>query len=133
VLRVAGRTLSAQLVTTTLDGRGTLECLCSTVQPGYAASRQINQRVTLLTTFPALPRGTRQVDVVLAGLRPMTVPVTPAERPRTGASVDPGLPAPSWTYDPKNPPVGWDVDRWPTPLPDGGQFTGYDRGVDRLR
>ncbi len=137
VLRVpgGGATRTAQLVTTTLDGRGTTECLCSNLGVGYGASGRTSQRITLVTTYPKLPTGTARVDVVFPGLPTLTGLSTSAP-PRTrlaGPTVDAGLLAPGWTYDPTDPPAGWELAAWPTPLPERSQLADYVSSVDRLR
>ncbi|MGI8459046.1 MAG: hypothetical protein ACR2LI_13165 [Propionibacteriaceae bacterium] len=137
VLRLprGGTTRTAQLVTTTLDGRGTTECLCSNLDVGYAASGRTSQRITLVTIYPGLPTGTRRVDVAFPGLPTLAdIPTTVATETRgAGPPIDAGLLAPSWTYDPSDPPGGWDVAAWPTPLPERSQLADYVTSVDRLR
>ncbi len=108
------------------------ECLCTDLRGWAAVLRRPDKVATVVTNYPALPEDTQQVEVVFAGLDPITVEVTPA----TDASVDIGDPAPTnptfWRLRRADPPSGWQTDEWPTPVPTRTQLEQYTGTVDRL-
>jgi hypothetical protein len=88
---------------------------------------------TVVTNYPALPKGTQQVDVVFDGLDPMTVTVTPA----SDATINTAGPVPTnptfWRLRRNNPRLGWQTDEWPTPVPTRAQLEGYTATLDFIR
>ena len=87
-------------VRTTVNNRATYECQCSDVGLWASGLRQAGIVVNLVTSYPALPSGTRTVDVEYPGFGTIRgVPVVgmedaarnagPAERADTGR----------WTYE----------------------------------
>ncbi|HEY5979681.1 MAG TPA: hypothetical protein VIT41_08600 [Microlunatus sp.] len=128
-----GRALQARWMTGRVGDRPFLECLCTNLDFWAIGLRSAGGSAQLVTTYPALPRGTDRVDVVLPGTANLTgLAVTPA--PDGATRVGPPGPAvvSQWTYDETRPPGGWATDQWPTPLPDPEQLSDYDRVVDRL-
>ena len=128
------RPLAARWMTGDFTGRPFLECLCTNLDIWAIGLRTAGGTAQLVTTYPALPRGTDRVDIVLPGVANLTgLPVSPA--PDGATRVGPPtrvLTAAVWTYDPKRPSLGWSTDEWPTPLPDADQLSDYHRRVDRL-
>lgn len=135
VLHVDGdRTiLRAQVVTNRRTSVKADECLCTDLRTWAAALRQPDKEATVVTNYPALPKGTRQVEVVFAGLDPMKVAVTPA----SDATVNTAGPVPTnpkfWRFQRNNPRPGWMTDEWPTPVPSRAQLRGYTVTVDVIR
>jgi len=109
-----------------------VECLCSDLRVWPAALHGAEQEASLVTNFAPLPLGTDQVDVVLPGLKTLrAVDVTPAS---DGAFQSGGAEperSRTWTSS-ADPPAGWSVEQWPTPLPDQQQLKGYRASVDTL-
>ena len=128
------RPLAARWMTGDFTGRPFLECLCTNLDIWAIGLRTAGGSAQLVTTYPALPRGTDRVDIVLPGVANLTaLPVSPS--PDGATRVGPPTPVQAtapWTYDPKRPPLGWRTDEWPTPLPDSAQLRDYHRRVDRL-
>lgn len=129
-----GRPVAALWMTGDQRGRSFLECLCTNLDYWAIGLRTAGGAAQLVTTYPALPRGTTQVELVLPGAANLPgLPVSPA--PDGATRVGPPTRAeatPEWRYDPTRPPLGWSSGEWPTPLPTADQLGAYDRHVDRL-
>ena len=128
------RPLAARWMTGDYTGRPFLECLCTNLDIWAIGLRTAGGTAQLVTTYPALPRGTDRVDVVLPGVANLAgLPVTPAADGATRVGPPTGVTATAaWTYDSKRPPLGWSTDEWPTPLPEAGQLSDFQRRVDRV-
>ena len=70
--------LHARVVRNRLTSGRADECLCTDLRVWAAVLRQPDKAATVVTNYPALPKGTQRVEVVFDGLDPMEVPVTPA-------------------------------------------------------
>jgi hypothetical protein len=128
-----GTPMAARWMTGDYAGRPFLECLCTNLDFWAIGLRSAGGSAELVTTYPPLPRGTDRVDIALPGVANLTgLRVSPA--PDGATRVGPPTPTPvtTWTYDEKQPPLGWSTEEWPTPLPDRAQLDEYDRHVDTL-
>lgn len=132
-LRVGDRTLSALQVSFTTNGRERTECVCTAFGIWASDLRQAGGRASVTTVFPALPAGTRTVDVVLPTVTTIwRLPVTAvADGAARSGPPRPG-PRQRWRYQIDQPPPGWPTDRWPTPLPDPAQLADYESLVGRV-
>ena len=128
-----GRAMPARWMTGKFEDRPFVECLCTNLDFWAMGLRSAGGSAQLVTTYPALPRGTDRVDIVLPGTANLTGLVV-TEAPDGAILVGPAARTPSsrWSYDEKRPPSGWSTDQWPTPLPDPAQLDDYTRAVDRL-
>jgi hypothetical protein len=126
--------MTARWMTGDYAGRPFLECLCTNLDIWAIGLRTAGGTAQLVTVYPALPRGTDRVDIVLpevANLSGLRVTRAPDGATRVG----PPTRAPEstgWTYDEKRPPLGWSSDEWPTPLPDPAQLDDHDASIDQL-
>jgi hypothetical protein len=115
------------------EDRPFLECLCTNLDFWAIGLRAAGGSAQLVTSYPALPRGTDRVDIVLPGTANLTgLAVTPAPDGATRVGPPGRAVVSRWTYDEKAPLAGWGTDDWPTPVPDPAQLTDYDRAVNRL-
>jgi hypothetical protein len=109
------------------------ECLCTDLRSWATVLRQPDKVATVVTNYPALPKGTQQVEVVFDGLDPMNVTVTPA----SDATINTAGPVPTnpkfWRLRRNNPRPGWKTGEWPTPVPTRAQLEGYTATVDLIR
>jgi hypothetical protein len=128
-----GTILQARVVTNRLTSREADECLCTDLRSSAAVLRQPDKVATVVTNYPALPKGTQQVKVVFDGLDPMNVTVTPA----SDATINTAGPVPTnpkfWQLQRNNPQTGWQSGEWPTPVPTRVQLEGYTATVDLIR
>lgn len=128
-----GTILQARVVTNRLTSREADECLCTDLRSSAAVLRQPDKVATVVTNYPALPKGTQQVKVVFDGLDPMNVTVTPA----SDATINTAGPVPTnpkfWQLQRNNPQTGWQSGEWPTPVPTRAQLEGYTATVDLIR
>lgn len=120
-------------MTADIYGRAGHECLCTELGLWAAGLWAANGSVGVVTTYPALPAGTRRVDVTLPGvgvIRDRPVEAAVAADTRLG----PARPAAvgTWTYTPDVPPVPRSGADWPTPVPDPGQLGDYTGTVERI-
>jgi hypothetical protein len=135
VLRVGGdgTILHTRVMTNRFTSGEADECLCTDLRSWAAVLRQPDKVATVVTNYPALPRGTHQVAVVFDGLDPMTVTVTPA----SDATINTAAPIPTnpkfWRLRRNNPRPGWKTGDWPTPVPTRAQLEGYTATVDLIR
>ena len=67
VLRVGGQRMSARLVTDRAAAAGAVTCLCTDLRDWAQGLRHAGQIATMVTTFPALPRGQSEVMVDFVG------------------------------------------------------------------
>jgi hypothetical protein len=135
VLRVDGdgTILQTWVMTNRLISVEADECLCTDLRSWAAVLRQPDKVATVVTNYPALPKGTRQVEVVFDGLDPITVRVTPA----SDATINTAGPVPTkpkfWRLQRNDPRPGWKTSEWPTPVPTRDQLKGYTATVDVIR
>jgi hypothetical protein len=127
-----GPNLRARTATVQSGSRKTVQCLCPALATLAGRLRNAGDHLTVVTNFPALPRGTTSVDIQFPGIDPLVaVSVTPAPDGafRAGSSVP--TRTDTWSYRKNRPQLGWPVLRWPSPVPviDPDQFAG---NVDRL-
>ena len=75
VLRVDGdgTVLRTRVMTNRSASGEADECLCTDLRGWAAVLRRPDKVATVVTNYPALPEGTQQVEVVFAGLDPITV------------------------------------------------------------
>jgi hypothetical protein len=136
-IKAAGVTGAKPLRVTWLTGavaeRKAYECLCSELGVWAGSLRRQGGRASVASNYPALPAGTRAVDVILPGVGTISgVPVVDVadSAPRLGP------PEPyagdTWTYYSDDPPRGWTTADWPTPLPDPDQLKDYRFFVEQL-
>ena len=77
----------------------------------------------MVTNYPALPKGTQQVEVVFDGLDPMTVDGHAGRRCHRSISRAPVPANPTfWRLRRSDPPPGWKTDEWPPPVPRRAQL-----------
>jgi hypothetical protein len=107
------------------------ECLCTDLRRWPAVLRRPDKVATVVTSYPALPPGTRQVQVTFHGHPPLTVAVAPATDAGRYMATAPATSA-RWHFSVVRTVTGWDAGDWPTPVPEQGQLTSYDATVDRL-
>ena len=128
-----GTILHTRVMTNRLAAGEADECLCTDLRSWAAVLRQPDNVATVVTNYPALPKGTQQVEVVFDGLDPMNMPVTPA----SDATINTAGSVPTnpkfWRLRRNNPPPGWGTSEWPTPVPTRAQLEGYTATVDRIR
>jgi hypothetical protein len=133
VLHSGSRRLTNLWARTRVNNRTAYECQCSEI--GLWASGLGNDGVTvgLVTNYPALPEGTRTVDVEFPGfgtLRGVAVAevgdgaanLGPPQRVETG----------QWTYSLENLPYGWPTSEWPTDTPDTSGLADYENAIEPL-
>jgi hypothetical protein len=120
-------------MTAAVVGRKAYECLCSPLGIWAGSLRREGGQASVTSTYPALPAGTRTVDVILPGVATLSdIPVVEAEdsAPRLGP------PKPyagdTWIYYSDDPPRGWTTAQWPTPLPDPDQLKDYRVSIENL-
>lgn len=128
-----GRLLHSRQVSVGSLERRVVECLCSDFRVWASALQHAEQQASVVTNFAALPIGTQRVDVILPGLKSLhNVEVTPAPDAAFqsgGGTTRRNL---TWTYSAADPPSGWSVDQWPTPLPDRGQLMRFQATIEPL-
>jgi hypothetical protein len=120
-------------MTTAVAGRKAYECLCSPLGLWAGSLRRDGGQASVASNYPALPAGTRTVDVILPGVATLPdIPVVDAEdsahrlgpsKPHTGDT---------WIYYSGDPPRGWTTAQWPTPLPDPEQLRDYRFFIENL-
>lgn len=134
VLRAGSAEVRGSWMTSRLNGRPGLECLCTELGL-WASNRWVEGgTVRVVTLYPALPAGTTQVDVSVPGryvLRDVPVERPPAAATRLGPPV-PAQSGQPWRYDDR-PPAPWLTAEWPTPGPATDQQGDYDLAVENVR
>jgi hypothetical protein len=120
-------------LTTAVAERKAYECMCSSLGLWAGSLRREGGQASVASNYPALPTGTRSVDVILPGVATLSdIPVVEA------ADAAPGLGPPkpyagdTWTYYSDDPPRGWTTAQWPTPLPDPDQLKDYRFFIESL-
>jgi hypothetical protein len=128
-----GPVLRAQTATVQIASEKTRQCLCPTLGNVVDRLRDAGDQVTVVTNFPALPRGTTNVDVLFPAVDPL-VGITASPAPEGAFRA--GGPAPArtgtWSYIWNRPQAGWSLSRWPTPVPASIDPDRYRTTVDRL-
>jgi hypothetical protein len=108
------------------DGRGP-GCLCTDPSAWKEYLEEPGRRITVVTNFGDIPRGTTTLDVLFPGvpaLRDLGVTTASDGAFRAGGTAR--GPKQSWTYRTNRPQPGWRLYAWPTPAPviTEGDFTG---------
>ncbi len=124
--------LRTRVVTNRLTSAEAVECLCTDLR-SWVVLRRPDKVAAVVTNYPALPKRTRQVTVVFAGLDPIDVTVTPAGD-GTPVTAPPIRANPTfWGVRSSTPRSGWATRQWPTPVPTRAQFERYTATVDSMR
>jgi hypothetical protein len=135
VLRVDGdgTVLHTRVITTRSTSGEADECLCTDLRSWAAVLRRPDKVATVVTNYPALPKGTQQVEVVFAGLDRMNVTITPV----SDTTIHTAGPVPTnakfWRLRRNIPRPGWKTGEWPTPVPTKAQLETYTATVDLIR
>lgn len=133
-IRVGEKVLVARTATTRLLGLDRTECLCSDLRLWASSLRERGHDASVVTLMPPLPRGTTSVTVELPGLPTLTDVLVTAASDGSTRVAGPVAGSPmTWGYSATDPPRGWTVDRWPTPLPRASQLQSYVVTVDDLQ
>ena len=120
-------------MTTAVAERRAYECLCSPLGLWAGSLRREGGQASVASNYPALPAGTRTVDVMLPGVATLSgIPVVGAED--SALRLGPSKPHASdtWIYFSGDPPRGWATAQWPTPLPDPEQLKDYRSFTENL-
>jgi hypothetical protein len=134
-LRPAGRRapeLAASWMTTRATGRPAYECLCSDIGLWARSLNGAGGAAQVVGLYPALPAGTRTVEVTLPGVSVVRVPVTVAEDAAQRLGPPASRTGRTWVYSDDVPPQGWPAQEWPSPLPDEWQLPDYQAFVEDL-
>jgi hypothetical protein len=120
-------------LTTAVADRKAYECLCSQLGLWAGSLRREGGEASVASNYPALPAGTRTVDVILPGVATLSdIPVVEA----ADSTPQLGPPKPhtgdTWIYYSDDPPRGWTTAQWPTPLPDSDQLKNYRFFIENL-
>lgn len=116
------RTLRTRLVASDATGGGPPECLCSPLDGWTSVLRRPDKPAAVVTTYPALPAGTRRVQVRFDGLAAIWMPVTPAPEARPRATGVPARTPTTWRADALRSGPAWSSADWPTPVPAGEEL-----------
>jgi hypothetical protein len=121
------------LISTEVDGRRALECLCTDLRAWPSAVQKPYQLVNVVTNLPPIPRRTSVVDLVFPGVGTVRgVPVATAPD-ATFRSAGPAVHAPElWTFGEASPQSGWPAFNWPTPVPDSRELGDFRATVDEI-
>src|SRR3712207_953066 len=118
LLRMGGTRLGNLWVRTTVNNRTAYECQCSEIGLWASGLRYRGVTAGLVTNYPALPRGTRTVDVEFPGFGTIRgVPVVPVEDAARIAGPAQQVETGRWTYSTDELPYGWPTSEWPTDTP----------------
>ena len=131
VLRGGAVRLHSQWTRTTVSGRAAYACQCTEIGRWAAGLRYAGAYAVLVTNYPALPTGTRTVDVELPGSGVLRdIAVTPVED--AAGRLEASVPAEvgRWTYSPDDPPTGRPTSAWPTDTPDPAQLAAYEQIIE---
>lgn len=116
------RILRPRLVRSEPGGSADAECLCSPLAGWTRVLRRPDKQATVVTTYPPLPADTRRVQVRLAGLAELAVPVRPAPDASSRlAGTRPWSPT-TWRPSESRSATGWAPGDWPTPVPSADQL-----------
>ena len=132
-IRLGAALWRARLITTKLAGHGALECLCTDLRIGAAATASCWRADERRHQPAAPPAGTSKVDIVLPGLTTLRNVAVTAAPDAAFRSAGPAVREPQfWTYwaDPSHP--GWEPRNWPTPVPRQYQLHAYRATVDTI-
>jgi hypothetical protein len=129
-----GPALRPRTATVQFASEKTVQCLCPTLGNLVGRLQNLGAEVTVVTNFPALPRGTTSVDVLFPEIDPLVaIKVSPSpDGAFRAGSPEPANNTATWAYRRSRPQPGWSLSRWPTPVPaviDSDQFRST---VDRL-
>jgi hypothetical protein len=129
----AAKALRVSWMATAVAERNAYECLCSPLGLWAGSLRRNGGQASVASNYPALPGGTRTVDVILPGIATLSgIPIVDAE----DSARQLGPPRPhagdTWIYYTAAPPRGWTTGQWPTPLPDPDQLQDYRFFVDNI-
>ena len=128
-----GKPTTVRWMTGKVDGRGFLECLCTNLDFWAIGLREAGSAAQLVSTYPPLPRGADQVDLVIPGVVSLSrLSVTPAPDGATRVGPPTRISVQTWRYDQAQPQPGWPIADWPTPVPDADQRGAYLARVDKL-
>jgi hypothetical protein len=120
-------------MTTAVAGRKAYECLCSVLGLWAGSLRREGGNASVASNFPALPAGTRTVDVILPGVGTLAgIPVVAAEDSARRLGPPEPYAGEQWSYFSGDPPRGWTTAQWPTPLPDPEQLKDYRFFIENL-
>jgi hypothetical protein len=131
--RPAAKPSTVSWMTAAVAGRKAYECLCSSLGLWAGSLRRAGGQASVASNYPALPAGTRTVDVILPGIATLPdIPVVGAEdsAPRLGPSKP--HTGDTWIYYSSDPPRGWTTAQWPTPLPDPDQLQDYQFYIENI-
>jgi hypothetical protein len=129
----AAKPLRVSWMTAAVSGRKAYECLCSPLGLWAGSLRRDGGQASVAGNYPALPSGTRAVDVILPGVGTLPdIPVVDAED--SAPELGPSKPhtAATWIYYSGDPPRGWTTEEWPTPLPDPDQLQDYRFFIENI-
>jgi hypothetical protein len=129
----AAKAMRVSWLTTAVAGRKAYECLCSPLGLWAGSLRQKGGEASVTSNYPALPAGTRTVEVILPGVATITgIPVIHAEDSAARLGPPKSYTSETWTYESDDPPRGWTTAEWPTPVPDPDQMKDYRFFVEDL-
>ena len=93
-------------------------CLCLDPAAWREHLEEPGRRVTVVTNFGEIPRGTTTVDVLFPKVSPLSgIRVNPASDGAFRSAGTARAPTRSWTYRTNRPQPGWGLYAWPTPAP----------------
>jgi hypothetical protein len=93
-------------------------CLCLDPAAWGEHLEEPGRRVTVVTNFGEIPRGSTTVDVLFPKVSPLRgIRVTPASDGAFRSAGTARAPTRSWTYRTNRPQPGWGLYAWPTPAP----------------
>jgi hypothetical protein len=129
----AGKPARVSWMTAAVSQRKAYECLCSPLGLWAGSLRREGGQASVASNYPALPAGTRSVDVILPGVATLSgVPVVAAEDLAARLGAPQSYAADTWIYYSDDPPRGWSTDQWPTPLPDPNQLEDYRFSIENI-
>ena len=129
----AAKPLKVSWLTTGVAGRKAYECLCSPLGLWAGSLRREGGQASVAGNYPALPAGTRTVDVILPDVATLS-DIPTVEAGDSAPQLGPPKPyaGDTWTYYSDDPPRGWTTAEWPTPLPDEDQLRDYRFFIENL-
>jgi hypothetical protein len=120
-------------MTTAVAARKAYECLCSPLGLWAGSLRREGGQASVASNYPALPAGTRTVDVILPGVATLSdIPVVQAEDSAPLLGPPKPYAGETWIYYSDDPPRGWATAQWPTPLPEEDQLKDYRFFIETL-
>jgi hypothetical protein len=132
VLRVGSTRLTNLWNRTTVDGRTVYECQCTEIDVWASGLREQGVSVGLVTSYPAMPAGTRTVAVEFPGFGVFRrVPVVLVEDAAIRVGPAREVSTERWSYLGR-PASGWLSAEWPTPTPEEAQLADYAGAVKPL-